>query len=300
MATKVTVIGEALVDVVPGDEALVGGSPLNVAVGLARLGLPTEFHANVGDDEYGRQIVDALEGEDVRLPEGFVGDGRTSTATVTFDDQGSANYEFDLIWDIAEPDVAESVVVHTGSIGAILEPGGTVARDSLRGSGSGVLRSYDPNIRPNIMGDADRVRAVVRGLFPECHVVKLSDVDAEWIGADTGATAEEVLESVARAGARFAVMTRGEDGAIAIVDGVTYEVPAREVELVDTIGAGDAFMSGLLFALVRDGADRLLVDGEELSGELVESVLHTAVASAAVAVSRKGAQPPFESDLEVG
>lgn len=298
MTTRIAVIGEALVDVVPGGEALVGGSPLNVAVGLARLELDAVFHATVGDDEHGKQILDSLNREGVMLPDGFVRDGRTSTATVTFDDVGGATYEFDLDWDIEVPDIADAKIVHTGSIGAVLEPGGTVARDTIRSAAAGTLRSYDPNVRPKIMGDSDTARGLIRGLIGDCHVVKLSDVDAEWLGEDTGASAEEVLQSVAESGVRFAVMTRGDQGCLAIVDGKHYDVPSRQVQVADTIGAGDAFMSGLLFALVRDGADRLIVEGAEVPSDLVTRILDTASDSAAVAVSRKGAQPPWPADLD--
>ncbi|MGO1381165.1 MAG: PfkB family carbohydrate kinase, partial [Corynebacterium sp.] len=86
-------------------------------------------------------------------------------------------------------------------------------------------------------------------------------------------------------------------GCTAVVDGVTHELPGRKVEVADTVGAGDAFMSGLLFALVSDGSDRLLVAGEPLGTDRVARALDTAVASAAVAVSRAGAQPPHRDEL---
>jgi fructokinase len=295
MPAQIAVIGEALVDVVADGTAFVGGSPLNVAVGLARLGLPVTLHTRVGDDGYGRQITSLLDSEDVTLPDGAVDDGRTSVAAVTLDDTGAAQYDFTLDWSLPSPDLTGASLVHTGSIGAILEPGGTLARQAVASAGAGVLRSYDPNIRPDIMGDPGTTRAKVRDLAAACHVVKFSDEDARWL-AD-GGTAEEVLASVAASGPRVTVMTRGGQGCTAVVDGRTYGLAARPVDVVDTIGAGDAFMSGLLFALVRDGADRLIVDGSPLSDGQVHRALETALASAAVAVSREGAQPPAPADL---
>lgn len=299
MNTRIAVIGEALVDVVTGGQALVGGSPLNVAVGLSRLGLPVRLHTRIGTDDYGDLITGHLTAEDVALPGGSVVDGRTSTASVTLAEDGSASYVFALNWDINEPDVADATVVHTGSIGAVLEPGGTAARDAVRSAAPGVLRSYDPNARPDIMGDPVAARHCIRELAACCHVVKFSDEDAEWIGDDTGATQDEVLASIAASGPRLTVMTRGEHGCTAIVDGKTYDLPGREVTVADTIGAGDAFMSGLLFALTRDGSDRLIVDGAALPEDRVTRALDTALASAAVAVSRSGAQPPVRDDLGV-
>ncbi|HIW90133.1 MAG TPA: carbohydrate kinase [Candidatus Corynebacterium avicola] len=300
MNTRIAVIGEALVDIVADGEAHVGGSPLNVAVGLGRLGLSSYLHTRIGRDHYGEMITRKLSDEGVTVPAGSIIDGRTSTATVTLDSEGTASYEFDLTWTLSELGaqiVPDASVVHTGSIGAVLEPGGTVARSIVGSAPPGVLRSYDPNARPDIMGDADKARTAIRTLASSCHVVKFSDEDAEWIGGDTGATPDEVLASIAASGPRFTVMTRGAHGCTAIVDGETYEHPGREVTVADTIGAGDAFMSGLLFALVRDGSDRVLVEGKELSADLVDSALDTAMSCATIAVSRSGAEPPHAIDL---
>ncbi|MCJ7858869.1 carbohydrate kinase family protein [Corynebacterium kalidii] len=298
MPAQIAVIGEALVDVVADGTAFVGGSPLNVAVGLARLGLPVTLHTRVGDDGYGRQITSLLDSEGVTLPDGAVDDGRTSVAAVTLDDAGVAQYDFTLGWSLPSPDLTGVSLVHTGSIGAVLEPGGAVTRRAVAAAGSGVLRSYDPNIRPDVMGDPAATRAKVRDLAAACHVVKFSDEDARWLAGDgTDGTVEDVLTSVAASGPRVTVVTRGGQGCTAVVDGRTYDLAARPAEVVDTIGAGDAFMSGLLFALVRDGVDRSLVTGAPVGDGQVRRALETALASAAVAVSREGAQPPSPSDL---
>lgn len=297
MKPRAVVVGEALVDVV-GDDAYVGGSPLNVAVGLSRLGVAACLHARVGDDDHGALIASHLDEAGVERCPTFVDSGRTSTAAATVEADGSASYEFDLDWRIDEPDVSEATLVHTGSIAAVLEPGGSVARAAIRAAGPATLRSFDPNIRADIMGDAGRARRLICDLAAVCHVVKLSDEDAAWLGVETGQTAEEVLRSISDSGARLAVMTRGRNGCMAIVDGAAVERPAYPVELVDTIGAGDAFMSGLLFGIVRDGIDRHLVEGRSLGSEEIVRVLDTALASAAIAVSRSGAQPPSPDELD--
>lgn len=234
------------------------------------------------------------------LPSGFTDAGRTSTGTVTLGPQGVASHTFDLAWDIDAPDTSGAGIVHTGSIGAVLEPGDTAVREAMTNAGPGVLRSYDPNIRTDIMGEPSSVRAHVYGLAASCHVVKLSDEDAAWIGEDAGLSPAEVLQRIADSGPRFAVLTTGEHGCLPIVDGRTHQLPARPVELVDTIGAGDAFMSGLICALAKGGLGELLLD-DATAGELPEhqviSALETALASASVAVSRAGAQPPTINEL---
>lgn len=301
LTPRITVIGEALVDIVSATgTAHVGGSPLNVAVGLSRLGLPTRLQTRVGADGHGALITDLLSREGVQVPEDVATAQRTSTATVTLDVDGAAVYDFALDWDIDTPDLSDTTVLHTGSIGAVLEPGGTVARDAVGSAGDNVLRSYDPNVRPDIMGDPGAARRLIRDLAARCHVVKFSDEDAAWLGEDSGAGAQDVVDvlaAVADSGPRFTVMTRGGHGCTAVVDGTTYTLPASVTTVVDTIGAGDAFMSGLLFALVSSGADRLLVDGRPLTDAQVTSALQTALDSAAVAVSRAGAQPPYPADL---
>lgn len=298
MSAGMVVIGEALVDVVAGGGAHVGGSPLNVAVGLAQLGLPTRLHARVGADAYGELITAHLQRAGVVQAPGFVDGGRTSTAVASIDEEGRVSYEFDLEWAIEAPAVEGAALVHTGSIAAVREPGGSVTRSAVHRAGPGTLRSFDPNIRPDVMGDPAAVRRHVRELAAHCHVVKLSDEDALWLGEDTGEEPAEVLRSIAASGVRLAVMTRGPLGCIALVDGEAHELPARPVSVADTIGAGDAFMSGLLFGLVRDGGDRLLAEGAPLPGGLVRRVLSTALESAAVAVSRTGARPPGLAELE--
>jgi fructokinase len=136
-ARSALVIGEALVDIVvregdpSGTEPQVhpGGSPLNVAYGLARLGIPTVFRAHVGDDEYGQAIIRHLESAGVALEQATALDAPTSTATAHVDAEGRAEYEFDIAWQLDETDVAPGVgVLHTGSIASVLQPGAAEIR----------------------------------------------------------------------------------------------------------------------------------------------------------------------------
>ncbi|MGX1931387.1 PfkB family carbohydrate kinase [Microbacterium resistens] len=287
------VIGEALVDVVGGEEHP-GGSPMNVAVGLARLGEPVVLHTLLGPDARGDRIRDHLDRAGVVLGPESSGDGATWTATATLDDEGRASYRFALDGVIPVPALDGLRLAHAGSIGALRAQEAGAVRAAFQGADAATLRSLDPNIRADVMGE--QVRERMLALARACHVVKLSDEDA--LALFPGATVREAADRIAEAGARLVVVTRGGEGCAALADGVWSERRAAPVTVVDTIGAGDAFMSGLLFALLRDGTDRLLVDGSALPAAAVESALATASASASIAVSRAGANPPAAAELD--
>nr|WP_201471108.1 carbohydrate kinase [Microbacterium hydrocarbonoxydans] len=311
---RMLVVGEALVDIVDG-HAHPGGSPMNVAVGLSRLGLATTLLARIGDDEHGRMLERHLTGEGVRLARGTVVSGaRTSRAVATLDAEGVATYDFDLDWQLpdalaASPgDELDDVdLVHVGSLGAVLEPGAEVVRALVRAAPASALRTYDPNVRVQLMGP--RAVAVVRveEIMRASHVVKLSDADAAYLYPELDV--EAVLQRILALGPRLAVVTRGPEGCLAARARDPQPLVGRAVavDVVDTIGAGDAFMSGLLFGLVSTGAATALAaetDTEtdtatpgERSRDRIQRSIDLALASAAVAVSRAGASPPYPHDL---
>lgn len=304
---RMLVVGEALVDVVDG-HAHPGGSPLNVAVGLSRLGLATTLLARIGDDEHGRMLEEHLAGEGVRLASGTVVAGaRTSRAVATVDAEGVATYDFDLEWRLPDslgdemgPEL-DVDLVHVGSLGAVLEPGAEVVRRLVRTAPAAVLRTYDPNVRAQLMGPRDAAVARVEEIMRASHVVKLSDADAAYLYPELDVAA--VLHRIIALGPRLAVVTRGAEGCLAALahDPELVIGQAIAVDVVDTIGAGDAFMSGLLFGLVSTGAATALaaetVRPGELSRDRIQTSIDLALASAAVAVSRAGASPPHPHDL---
>ncbi len=269
------VIGEALVDVVEG-VAHPGGSPMNVAVGLARLEVPTVLHSQFGADAHGAAIARHLQASGVAVTEGTVTDGPTSIAQAVIGADGAASYRFDISWNPARIDTAGYALVHTGSIGAVLEPGADVVEELLDDAVD--LVSFDPNVRPALMGDRDAAVRRIERLVGLADVVKASDEDIAWLypGEPIGA----VLERWERMGPRFAVVTRGGDGADARVDGVPLHVDVPETRVVDTIGAGDSFMAGLLYRVLRHGFDE------------PQASLAFAARCAAITVSRAGANPP--------
>ena len=273
------VIGEALVDVVihPGQEPvdIPGGAPANVALGLARLGRDVELHCWIGTDERGKAVRSHLEASGVRLAPGADGAARTSTAQATIGEDRAASYVFDLDWNPPRPTLPDGqapLLVHTGSIAAILAPGAATVEQVLRETRATSTIAYDPNARPQLMGDPKDAREIVERLVGLSDLVKCSDEDIAWLyGRDAD------LETVLRSWL---------DTGVAVV-------------VADTVGAGDSFMGGLEDALWSEdlvGADRRealrAVDTETL-----ERIVRHAAAIADITVSRAGANPPTRDEL---
>lgn len=302
---KVLVVGEALVDVVRrgGDDAVhPGGSPLNVAVGLQRLDVPATLHSSFGADAHGVAIAQHLEASGVTVTPATVHDGPTSVALATIASDGAASYTFSIEWDPASLDLPPGDVdlVHVGSIGAALEPGATLVERLVTASRPSATISFDPNVRPQLMGSADTSRPRIERLVALADVVKASDEDLAWLYPDADVT--EVTDRWLALGPALVVVTRGSDGADAVSAVGRIRVPAPPTGVADTIGAGDSFMAGLLAALSdRDllGADRREAL-RELPASAVAQIVEFAARCAAITVSRPGADPPTRDDLADG
>lgn len=299
------VVGESLIDVVHrpdgSEQEHVGGSPANVAVGLARLGHEVTLATMIGDDERGATILTLLDEEGVLLTEGSRGEQATSVATSTLDATGGATYSFALAWELGERQPLEGVGhVHTGSIAATLEPGASTVLGTLQAARPGSTISYDPNARPSLMGEPHEVRAKIEQLIGLSDLVKASDEDISWLY--DGAPLSEILRLWGLLGPALVVVTRGEKGAVIglTVTGELTSVDAPVVEVVDTVGAGDSFMAGLVSGLLEAG----LLGGIQARDRLrsasladVRPAVDRALACAAITVSRAGANPPHLTDL---
>jgi fructokinase len=309
----VTVIGEALVDLVPneatgGHRAAPGGSPFNVAVGLARLGNRTSLMARFADDDYGRLLRDAADAEGIDLSGAPRAAERASVATASVDAHAQATYEFDIggtadwQWTAAELRRLDpsTQVLHFGSLASWTLPGS--ARivelvDKCRARG-GVLISYDPNVRPAVIGTRGRAVELVEQSVRRAHVVKASREDVEWLYPELAP--DDAAARWSGLGADLVVVTDGPDGASAYRrSGPPVRRPARAVTVVDTIGAGDAFTAGLLTGLVR----RRLHSGQRLEGisdDTLAEIVDEAVLIAAITCERAGADPPRLDELPDG
>lgn len=306
MTARSLVVGESLIDVVHRPdgsvEEHVGGSPLNVAIGLARLGHHVELATWIGDDEHGRAIHDHLAADDVALVEGGEVAERTATAQATLDESGAASYTFDLDWQLPYAVRNTGRHVHTGSIASWYQPGAEQVRDLAVAHRALGTFSFDPNVRPVLMGEAADHRSGIEELVGLADVVKASDEDVHWLYGDD-APAETVARLWGQLGPSVVVITRGADGAVVLFRDEIHPVAGQQVSVVDTVGAGDSFMSGLLSGLLDAG---LLGDADArerlrtADWDAVLPALERAVAVSAITVSRAGAQPPTRSEINRG
>jgi fructokinase len=300
------VVGEALVDLVGqrGSRTLVahpGGSPANVALGLARLGDSVTLVTRLGRDGFGDMVSAHLKASGVRVDAGPDAGAKTSLAVASLA-AGVASYDFRIEWDIGDlaPLPVETRCVHTGSLATALAPGAAQVTDLLereRERGR-VTISYDPNVRPALLGSPEEARPGIEHLVSLSDVVKVSDEDLHWLYPDR--PDEDVARDWLALGAPIVVVTRGGKGVFAVTAHLELDRPATPIDLVDTVGAGDSFTSGLLDGLRR--AD--LVGGERrealarIDESSLLSVLDEASLIASITCSRPGADPPTWAEVE--
>jgi fructokinase len=303
----ITVVGESLVDIIsdprrPGEvQAHPGGSPLNVAVGVARLGLATNLVTHYTGDPYGDMIEEHLSANGVTAIRG--GSAPTSTAIATVGPEGGATYAFDISWDIngaalpALEAVQDSTHVHTGSIAAVLGPGDQATHGLLEAARDGATISFDPNCRPAVGPDVVTARTKAERFVAASDIVKASDEDLAWLYPHR--TPEESLAAWLELGPALVALTRGASGPVILAHQGRVEMAAEPVTVADTVGAGDSFMAALisgldqLAALGAGGRQRL----QSLSHEELRALAAYANGAAAITCSRPGANPPRSAEL---
>lgn len=307
----IAVCGEALVDLVPEGgpgrwRALPGGGPANTAVALSRLGARAALLCRLSGDAFGRQIRAHLVERGVDLSLAVAAAEPTTLAVVALDPSGGAEYAFylegtaDWAWrdnELPAPS-PEVSAVHVGSLAAVVAPGARRLREWARAQGAGSVVCYDVNARPAVGLDRAEVAAQAREWMDLAHVVKVSEEDLAWLepGRDPVAVAERW---VVRHRLDLLLLTRGGEGATALSvhwgDHVT--VPGVPVPVRDTVGAGDTFGAALLSRLGELGR---LGDPEKLAAldpEAVREVLRFATATAALACTTEGADPPDRASV---
>lgn len=302
MTATFLTVGEALTDIVVDTDGtrteLPGGSPLNVALALGRIDHDSHLLTRIGADARGETIRRHLDDSHVHLVPGSVDDQRTSTAEALLNAAGTAVYTFDLTWDPHPGDLPARIdALHTGSIAATLEPGARLVGDLIDRYRDTATISYDPNARPDLMGDPAQARGVIERILARADVVKASEEDIEWLYGTSDA--EDVVASWRERGPALTVLTRGGDGAVGFSGGGRVQIAPEKVTVVDTVGAGDTFSAGILDALAHRGllgahnrAALAAMPADDLAG-----VLRRAARLAAITVSRAGANAPWASEL---
>ncbi|MDQ3928505.1 MAG: carbohydrate kinase [Chloroflexota bacterium] len=311
MTGLITCMGEVLIDFLPIEEGgrtagfkmHAGGSPFNVAVGLARLGMPVAFASKISSDFFGRYLREHVEKEgiDTRfLPSA----GEQSTLAFVAMEGGEPAYAFygegtaDALLraeEVPEALFTETGLLHFGSISLLrgTTPAAVLATaERLKGR---ALLSFDPNVRPGLVRDEAAYRALLDRLFAIADLVKVSSADIDWLAP--GRSPEQVASELISRGPALVAVTQGERGVLALRARERWEIPGFQVPVVDTVGAGDAFSAGLLASLAERGAtsrDQL----EGMEGHDIATSLRFAAAVSALTCTRPGADPPARAQVE--
>ncbi len=306
----ITSVGELLVDFLPimeegrtsGFSMRAAGAPYNVAVGLSRLGHKVAFAGKVSSDFFGRYLRECAQRENIDLRFLLTAEAPSTLAFVTTE-QGEPVYAFydqgaaDTMLTIDEVPAAlfeETSILHFGSISLLRgsTPAAVVAIvERLKGN---ALLSFDPNVRPGVVRDEEVYRALLNRLFSIADLVKLSAADLEWLAP--GETVESFAVDLAGRGPSLVVITQGSEGVFAVRGNERWQVSPVPVDVVDTVGAGDASSAGLLASLAERGVmSRQAL--AELPSQEIEASLKFASLVAALTCSRPGADPPWRHEL---
>ena len=295
----ILVAGEALVDLVlgPGGEvaAHLGGGPFNCARTLGRLEQPVAYLGRISSDRFGRRLREQLGADGVALGSLVDTDDPTTLALAELDAAGAATYRFYVAGTSAPGLTAEAALaalpdrvemIHAGTLGLVFEPMAAAVEAVIEHAAESALVCLDLNCRPAAIVDPGAYRERLARLLRRCHVVKASDADLAWLDPqrDDLAAARALLDQ----GPTVVLLTRGGRGATVVGPGEQVEVPAPRVEVVDTIGAGDAFGGGFLAWWRREG----LSVGELARTDRVVEATRFACLVAARTCERPGASPP--------
>jgi fructokinase len=302
--------GDALIDFVPtrnveGREAVmpaVGGSCLNVAIGMARLGAPTGFVGGISTDLFGRMIADHAGASNVDVSLATRSDHQTTLAFVrivageshyAFYDAGTATRN----WTYRRGAIPFGNVeaVHVGSTTLVNDHGAAETKALIADARMTSTISFDPNCRPNLVKDKPAYLARMAEFAAHADLIKMSDVDFAYLfGEDPF---QQRARTLLERGASLVVITRGNNGAIAWHAGAgQVDVAAPKVDVADTIGAGDSFQAALLFALFKQGRlarERL----REISADELRRALSFAANCAGLTCTRAGADPPWSHEI---
>ena len=281
-----------------------GGSILNVAVGLARLGHHVAFAGKIAEDYFGRHLLQTLKTEGVDTRFASTANGLTALAFVAMED-GEPVYSFYgdgtadtllTVDDIPESLYQETSILHAGSISLLRGTTPTTVLETFERLKEHALLSLDPNIRASMIYDETAYRALLHHLITLADILKLSSVDLAWLMP--GVSMEEALLHLSGLGPALVIITQGEKGVLARSgSSETIRTAAVPITVIDTVGAGDTFCAGVLARL----ADEAVLSRERvlaMKEQELQAVISFASAAAALNCTREGANPPRRSEVE--
>ena len=309
MKNGIISLGEALIDFIPVDQQNTtylkspGGAPANVAVGLARLGVKSTFLGKVGKDVLGEFLANTLEEYGVRTNQMyFTPDVRTGVVFVTNAEDGERSFDFYInpsadryleIADIDEADFVSHKILHFGSISMISSPAREATQHAVKlAKQNGMVVSYDPNLRLGLWDSAETARTTIISMLKHADILKISEEELEFITGENDIPAG--IEKMKQYNIPFMLITLGSAGSYVCVPNAYQQVPTMKVNAVDTTGAGDAFVSGLLFCMNTYNKDL-----HSLTIEEAVEMARFASVSGALAASKKGAMTALPTLEEV-
>jgi fructokinase len=311
----IVVCGEALMDVFAAGQtatglmldARVGGSPFNVAVGLARLKQPVAFFSAVSEGFLGERLMATLQSEGVDISAvartaapttlSLVGLDAQGVPSYSFYGQGAADRQLQLTDLAALTGLAQTVqAVHLGSYATVVEPTASTLRALVEREHKRCLIAYDPNLRLNVEPDVSAWRDTVKWMLPRTHLLKISDEDLALL--QPGVAPVEFAAHALSQGATWVVVTRGGEGALAWCAQGDAQVASPQVGVIDTVGAGDTFQAALLTWLAEHNALSPSAMAR-LDVASLKQALQFAAAAAAITCSRRGADMPRRAELSL-
>ncbi|KJY70633.1 fructokinase [Vibrio coralliilyticus] len=298
MKNRVWVTGDAVVDLIPDSESSYlkcpGGAPANVAVAIARLGGDAAFIGRVGQDPLGRFMQQTLKQEQVDTQMMILDEAqRTSTVIVDLDDSGERSFTFmvkpsaDQFLETSDlPTFTQGQWLHVCSIALANEPSRSSTLEAMRQiKAAGGYVSFDPNLREEVWANPEELKPIVREAIALADVVKFSDDELLFLtGSDT---LEQGVEALKPFKNTLVLITQGAKGALVLFGKTQQLIASQAVSPVDTTGAGDAFVGGLLAKLSQYN------DWQQL--EVIHSAVKWANGCGALATTQKGAMTALPS-----
>lgn len=290
-------IGEMVIDFIPGSEAAsyirkAGGAPANVAIAMAKNGLRASMCCKVGNDGFGRFLMDTLAEYNVSAAcRELCDEAVTTMAFVTLKEDGEREFTFarkpgaDMMLkesDVREADIQDTVMVHAGSCSLSAQPVASATVKAMRvAHENGKLVSFDVNYRNLMWNDnASACVEAVLAVLKYVDLLKISEEEIDMLGGE-----EAIPQLMEREGIALVIETLGSDGAQAWFHGEKIRIPGRKVKAIDATGAGDAFWGAFLSKLRISGVEK----GEDLTAEVIREALEYGNVSGCICVQTKGA-----------